>query len=127
MIIDEQVESLAREVRELTRLHGELARTELQTGARRLVTTLALMMFGVIVGVLVLGALGFATYFLLAAALPRAAAAGLVALGYLIVVVAAWWYAWRLMRGAGGVFLPRTRQMLSEMMHWRDHNESTNS
>jgi len=126
MSIDEQVESLAREVRELTRLHAELARVELQTGARRLVTTLCLLGFGVIVGVLVLAAFGFALYFLLAAVLPQAAAAAIVALGYLIVVIVAWWLAWRLMRGAGGVFLPQTRQMISELMHWRD-DKPTNS
>jgi uncharacterized membrane protein YqjE len=126
MTIDEQVESLAREVRELTRLHGELARVELQTGARRLVTTLCLMGFGVIVGMLVLFASGVAAYLLLAAVLPKAAAAALVAFGYLLVAAGSWWLAWRLMRGASGVFLPQTRQMLSELMHWRD-NEPTSS
>lgn len=126
MSIDEQVESLARDVRELTRLHGELARVELQTGARRLVTTLCLMGFGVIVGMLVLFASGVAVYLLLAAVLPKAAAAALVAFGYLLVAAGAWWWAWRLMSGASGVFLPQTRQMLSELLHWRD-DEPTNS
>ena len=81
----------------------------------------------VIVGVLVLAAFGFATYFLLAAVLPRAAAAALVAFVYLAIAGTAWWYAWRMMQGAGGILLPRTRQMISEMMQWRDHKESNNS
>jgi hypothetical protein len=119
MKLEEQVQALAGEVRELGRLHGELARVELQTGARRLVTTLALLAFGVIVGVLVLAAAGFAVYFWLCNVLPPAGAASLVALGYFLVMLGAWLLGWRLMRGASGLLLPRTRQMLEELLHWR--------
>jgi len=120
MKLEEQVQALAGEVRELGRLHGELARVELQTGARRLVTTLALLAFGVIVGVLVLAAGGFAVYFWLCTVLPPAGAASLVALGYFLVMSGAWLLGWRMMRGASGLLLPRTRQMLEELLHWRE-------
>jgi uncharacterized membrane protein YqjE len=124
-LIDDHVRAVGREVRELARLHGELARVEARDGLRRLLTALFLLGFGVMMGTLVIVALGLALFAWVRSLVASPAAAALVALVFAAITVTVWLVAWRLMRGSRDLLLPRTRAMLWEMVRCRD--EPTNS
>lgn len=119
-IVDEHVREVGREVRDFAALHLQLARAEARQGSKHLLSSLFLLAFGVATFSLVLVAAGVALFLLLAGVMPPAAAAALVAAGYLLVGVAAWWAGWRLMQGADALFLPQTRTLLSELITCRD-------
>ena len=124
-IVDEHVRSVGRDVRELARLHGELARVEVQSGSRRLLTALFLLGFGVMMGTLFVVALGAALFVWMRTVVTAPAAALIVALAFARVMLIAWTVAWRLIRSADGLLLPRTRTMLWELLRWRDEPTSS--
>lgn len=124
-LIDEHVRTVGREVRELARLHAELAQVEVHAGSRRLLTGLFLLGFGVAMGALVLVAFGTALFEWMRTLVAPPAAAAIVGCVFVAVMLGAWWAGWRLLRGARGLLLPRTRAMLWEMLGWPD--ELTNS
>lgn len=119
-LIDDHVRAVGREVRELARLHGELARTELWEGARRLVIAMFLFGIGVAIGALSLAAFGMAAFFLLSRVVETPGAAALVAVSFFALMMGLWLCAWRVLRGSNALSLPRTRQMLWELLQWRD-------
>jgi hypothetical protein len=124
-VLDEHVRAVGREVRELARLHGELARTEMLEGGLRVAVGIFLFAVGVTIGGLALAAVGFALYLLLARTLTTPGAAAIVALCFFALTILMWLLAWHILRGSRGLTLPRTRQMLWELLQWRD--DRTNS
>jgi uncharacterized membrane protein YqjE len=118
--LEEQIRAIERDVRELVRLHGELARLEARTGLLRLVVGIFMLGVGIFVAGFVLLAAGFASYLSLLRVMPPAAAAAVVAGGFAIASLGAWLVAWRLLQGAGSLFLPRTRAMLQEIVRWKN-------
>lgn len=124
-LVDEHVREVGREVREFAALHMQLAHEEARSGSTRLVSSLFLMGFGVAMFALVLIAGGVAIFLWLRDVMPPAGAAALVAFGYLLVAIGAWWGAWRLIHGAGALLLPQTRALLWELISCRD--EAKNS
>jgi hypothetical protein len=119
-LIDEHVRAVGREVRELARLHGALARTELSEGMRHLVIAIFLFAVGVAIGALALAALGMAVFFLLQRFVDTPGAAALVAASFFGLMMLLWLIAWRMLRGSGALGMPRTRQMIWELLQWRD-------
>ena|SRR2546422_2641580 len=119
-LIDEHVRAVGEEVRELARLHGELARTELREGSSRFVRGIFLFSFGILTGALVLVAAGVGLFFVLDGTLSHAGAAAAVAGIYLGVSGLAMWLGWRWIGGVTSVMLPRTRAMLWELLTWRE-------
>lgn len=118
--IDAHVQAVSQEVRELARLHAELARVEMRDGVRRLVGAACLLGFAVLMATLVLVAGDVALFSVLQGPLSAAAAAATVALADLVVAVLGAVLGWRLLRGAGSLLLPRTRSMLVELLTCRD-------
>lgn len=116
----ERFRALERDVRELARLHGELARLEVRTGVLRLVVGVFMLGVGIFVAGFVLLAAGFASYLSLLRFLPPAGSAAVVAGGFALTSLGTWFLAWRLLQGAGSLFLPRTRAMLQELITWRN-------
>jgi len=119
-LIDDRVEAIGGDVREIARLHAELARTELRHGWMRLVGGLFLLGFGVAAGSLVLVIAGVACVLFLAPHLGTAWAAATVSLLGALVACFALWLGVRTLRGASSLFLPRTRTLLWELLTWRD-------
>jgi len=119
-LIDDRVQAIGNEVRELARLHGELARTELRHGWMRLIGGLFLLGFGVAAGLLVLVIAGVACILFLAPRLGTAGAAATVALVDALVAGISLWLGVRTLRGATSLLLPRTRTLLWELLTWRD-------
>jgi hypothetical protein len=126
-LIDEHVRAVGRDVRDLARLHAELARVEVQSGGRRLVTGLFLLWFGVTMGALVLAAFGIAFFAWVRSLVSTPVAATIVGLVFTAVMLGSWYVGWRLLHGAGDLLMPRTRTMLMEMLGWHDNNEPTSS
>jgi uncharacterized membrane protein YqjE len=124
-LIDEHVRAVGREVRDLARLHAELARVEVQSGSRRLVTGLFLLWFGVMMGALVLAAFGIAFFAWFRTLVSTPVAAAIVGLVFTAVMLGSWFFGWRLLRSSGDLLMPRSRTMLLEMLGW--HNEQTSS
>lgn len=118
--IDEHVQAVGREVRELARLHAQLAGVEMRDGVRRLVGAVCLLGFAVLMATLVLVAGDVALFSLLQGPLSTPAAAATVALVDLAVAALGAFFGWRLLRGAGSLLLPRTRSMLVELLTCRD-------
>ena len=118
--LEEQLRAVERDVRELVRLHGDLARFEARSGLLRLLLGMFMMGVGVFVAGFVLLAAGFAFYLSLVRVMPPAGAATVVAAGFALTSLGAWFLAWRLLQGAGSLLLPRTRALLSEMFTWRN-------
>jgi hypothetical protein len=114
----EELRALERDVRELVRLHGELARFEARAGLLRLVIGVFLLGVGGFVGGLVLLAAGFAFYLFLVRFMPPAGAAALVAGAFALVSFGTWFVAWRQLEGTRSLSLPRTRALLQEMLTW---------
>lgn len=119
-LIDDRVEAIGGDVRELVRLHGELARTELRHGWMRLICGLFLLGFGVTVGTLVVVMVSVTWVLFLSPQLGTAAATATVALMDSLVAGIALWLGIRTLRGATSLFLPRTRTLLWELLTWRD-------
>lgn len=119
-LIDDHVRAVGREVGELARLHGELARVEIAHGSRRLVIAVFLLAFGVMMGTLVIVALGLALFAWIRTLVTTPAAAASVGLVFAAIMAVAWFVSWRLIRSARSVLLPQTRQMLWEMFQCRD-------
>jgi hypothetical protein len=119
-IIDEHVRAVGREVRQLARLHGALARTEASQGLRRFVIAVFLFAVGVAIGALGLAAFGMAAFFMLAKLVDSPGAAALVALCFFVLMMVLWFAAWRLLRAAYALTLPRTRQMIWELLKWQE-------
>ena len=119
-LIDEHVRAVGREVRDLARLHGELARVEALVGVRRLVMALCLLAFGVTMAVLVIIAFSIALFAWIRSWLSAPYAAFLVGLAFAVVMAGSWLLSWRLARGAKALLLPRTRAMLWELLQWRE-------
>lgn len=124
-LIDEHARAVGQEVRELARLHAELASAEVHEGTRSFVRGVLLCGFGILVGTLVLVAAGVALFFLWNQVLTPAGAAGMVALIYLVVGAGALWLGVRLVGGLHAVLLPRTRAMLWELLTCRDRAEKS--
>jgi MFS family permease len=123
--IEEQLRAVERDVRDLVRLHGELARAEASAGLLHLVIGLFMLGVGIFVAGFVMLAGGFALYLLLVRFIPPAGAASTVALVFALVSLAAWFVAWRFLQGAGSLSLPRTRAMISELLTWRQKPNSS--
>lgn len=118
--IEEDLRAAGREARTLAELHAELARTELQRGALHLAVGIFLFGLGIAVGGLALAAASIALYLVLDRFLAAPLAGSLVALLLAALTLFAWWLAWRVLRGARSLSLPVTRQMLGELLRWRD-------
>ncbi len=119
-LIDDRVQAIGSEVRELARLHGELARTELRHGWIRLIGGLFMIGFGVAAGVLVIVIAGVACILFLAPHLGTAGAAATVALADALVAGITLWLGVRTLRGAASLLMPRTRTLLWELITWSD-------
>ena len=119
-LIDDRVQAIGNDVRELARLHGELAHHELRRGWTRLVAGLFLLGFGVAAGLLVVVLLSIASVAFLAPRLGTAGSAATIALIDAVIAGAALWLGVRMLRGAADLSLPRTRTMLWELLTWRD-------
>jgi len=119
-LIDDRVQAIGNDVRELARLHGELAHHELRRGWTRLVAGLFLLGFGVAAGLLVVVLLSIASVAFLAPRLGTAGSAATIALIDAVIAGAALWLGIRMLRGAADLSLPRTRTMLWELFTWRD-------
>jgi uncharacterized membrane protein YqjE len=117
-LIDEKVQTVGREIRELARLHQELARAELREGIGRIVIACFLFGIGVFIGGLALLAAGVAVFYLLDVYVPPALAAALVALMYGALALGAYLVAFRFLEGSRSLSLPRTRAMLKELLQW---------
>lgn len=124
-LIDDRVQAIGNDVRELARLHGQLAHTELRHGFARLIAGLFLLGFGAAAGLLVVILLSVASVSFLAPRLGTAGSAATIALVDAIVAGAALWLGIRMLRGAAALSMPRTRSMLSELLTW--HDPPTNS
>jgi hypothetical protein len=119
-LIDEHVRDVGREVRELARLHGELAQTELYDGLKRLAIAIFLLGVAVATGGLGIAAASLALYFVFTARVSPPAAAGLVGAALVGLAFLACFVAWRVLKGSQALFLPRTRAMVWELLQWRD-------
>ena len=119
-LIDDRVQAIGNEVRELARLHGELAQTELRHGWNRLIAGLFLLGFGVLAGLLVIVLFSVASVAFLAPRLGNAGSAATVAIVDAIVAGVSLWLGARMLRGATTLSMPRTRSMLWELLTWRD-------
>lgn len=119
-LIDDRVQAIGSEVRELARLHGELARTELRHGWMRLVAGFFLLGFGVAAGLLVIVIASVACILFLSPRLGTAGAAAMVAVVDALVAGIALWFGVRTLRGATSLLMPRTRTLLWELLTWRD-------
>src|SRR5262245_11032629 len=113
-LIDEHVRAVGADVRELARLHAALARSEARHGVVRIAAAILLCGFAVAAAVAVLVAAGVAGFLFLQRFVSPASAAAVVAATYLVLVGAASWIGWRLLRGARSLSLPQTRAMLWE-------------
>ena len=120
-LIDEHVREVGRDVRELANLHGELARSEITLGLRRLVIGVFLFAVGVSLVAVALIASATSLYFLFENIVAPPAAAALVALVFLLFTGLLWLAAWRALSGSYALTLPRTRQMIWELLQWRDN------
>ena len=124
-LLDENVQAVGEDVRQLARMHVELARTEVREGATRFVRGMFLFGFGVASGGLVLVAAGIALFSLLGGLMAPAAAVATVGIIYLAVSVAALWIGWRWIRGIASLLLPRTRALLWELITCRDKRSAS--
>ena len=122
-LIDEHVQAVGEEVRELAKLHAELARAEVREGTTDFVRGVLLCAFGVLVLALTLVAAGVALFFLAHRVLTPAGAAGVVTLVYLVVGGIAVRQGIRRVGGLGALLLPRTRAMLWELVTCRDKSD----
>lgn len=119
-LIDDRVQAIGQDVRELARLHGELARNELRQGWMRLVSGLFLIGFGVLAALLVVVLTSVAAIQFLAPRLGSAGSAATVALVDAMLAAVSLWLGGRILRGAASLSMPRTRTLLWELLTWRD-------
>jgi len=124
-LVDDRSRAVGEDLKDLVKLHVDLARTEVRYGSTRVLCGLVAVVAAVGVGVLgfLFGTAGL--YLVLRDAFGAAAAAGLVALLYVAICALALGIGIRLLKGVRSLMLPRTRQMLWELFTWReDKSES---
>ena len=119
-LVDEHVRAVGQGVRDLAKLHVDLACEEVRDGSKRFVRGAILVGFGILLGTLVVVALGVSLFFLLDQWLSTSLAAAAVAVVFLAAGTAALWLGWRSLGGVSSVTLPRTRAMLWELLTCRD-------
>jgi uncharacterized membrane protein YqjE len=124
-LIDEKVQTVGEEIRELARLHQELARAELREGVRRIGVACFLFGIGIFVGGLSLLAAGVAIFSLFDRFMARGLAAAVVAVLYGASALAAYFIAFHRLEGTRSLLLPRTRALLKELLQWRDDPKSS--
>ncbi|HZM16969.1 MAG TPA: phage holin family protein [Candidatus Krumholzibacteria bacterium] len=123
--IDEQAQDLGRHVGEIVKLHVDLARAELRAGSARFVLGLVALATSIFVASLAIVAFALALYLLLRSLLSPILAATIV--GVLLALVSALGFlqGWKWVRGIGSLLLPRTREMVGELLAWRDDKTSS--
>ena len=119
-LVDEHIRAVGQEVRDLAKLHVDLAAAEVRDGSKQFVRGVILLGYGILLGTLVLVALGVCLFFLLDRWLSQAGAAAVVAVVFLAAGSTALWLGWRSLGGVSSVTLPRTRAMLWELFTCRD-------
>lgn len=123
--IDEQARTLSRHVGDFAKLHVDLARAELRAGSARFAIGIILLLASVFVASLAAVAFAVALYFWLRSLLSTIFAASIV--GGVLVGLSALGFTmgWRFLRGVHSLSMPRTREMVGELLAWRD--DKTNS
>ena len=123
--IEEQVQAVGRQAREVAKLHVDLARTEIRDGSTRFLWGLVLVGASVCIGTVTLVTCALALYLLLRTVLSPVLAATCVAviLGLLSAIGFRW--GWSLIRGIRGWSLPRTRAMVGEIFSWREDKSNS--
>jgi uncharacterized membrane protein YqjE len=119
-LIDEHVQAVGEEVRELANLHAQLALTEIREGTTSFVRGVILCAFGVLASALVLVAFGMVVFFLANRTLTPAGAATVVMAAYGVIGWATIRFGTRSLERVSSLFLPRTRAMLWELVTCRD-------
>ncbi len=123
--IDEQAQDLGRHVGEIVKLHVDLARAELRAGSARFALGLVALATSVFVASLALVAFALALFFSLRSFLSPILAAAIV--GVLLALLSALGFlqGWKWVRGIRSLLLPRTREMVGELLAWRDDKTSS--
>src|SRR5262245_58495126 len=116
--IDEQAQDLSRHVGEIVKLHVDLARAELRAGSARFVLGLVALATSIFVASLAIVAFALSVYLLLRSLLSPILAAAIV--GVLLALMSALGFllGWKWVRGIGSLLLPRTREMVGELLAW---------
>lgn len=120
--------SLGRDMRDLARLHVDLARSEMRFGRARFMRGVVLIASSLIVGGLVLGAVGLALFWAWSPRLTPIGAALAVAALYSLVATGLSLLGRRWLRDGESVLMPRTRSLLREIWQWDSADQDrTNS
>ena len=123
--IDEQARTLSRNVGEFAKLHVDLARAELRAGSARFAIGFIVLTASVFVASLATVAFAVALFFALRALLSTILAAILVGIVLSGLAALGFYLGWRFLREVRSLSLPRTREMVGELLQWRD--DQTNS
>ena len=123
--IDEQAQDLGRHVGEVVKLHVDLARAELRAGSARFVLGLVALATSIFVASLAMVAFALALYLTLRAVLSPIFAAGLVGVLLALMSAIGFMQGWKWVRGIRSLLLPRTREMVGELLAWRDDKTSS--
>ena len=123
--IDEQARTLSQHVGELAKLHVDLARAELRAGSTRFILGLVVLVASVFVASLAAVAFALALYLWLRSLLSPIPAAGIVGLVLALASVLGFRLGWHWLRGVRSVLLPRSREMVGELLAWRDDKKSS--
>jgi len=110
--------SLGGEIRDFARMHVDLARSEVRFGSGRVARALVVLIVAAILAVLVLASLGVALYLALTPRFSALTASLLVAATYGILAGICIGLARAWLRDGSSLLLPRTRQMLRELLSW---------
>jgi hypothetical protein len=123
-LLDEHARAVGEDVREYAKLHVDLARTEVRDGSTRFVWGLVVFVWGIGIGTLAIVGVCASLYLFLHTLMPPPAAAGVVTIVFVGVGALAFRLAWKLLGGVRSLLLPLTREMLWEVLPWRNgkHN-----
>jgi uncharacterized membrane protein YqjE len=118
-------EELGADLKEFVKLHFDLAQTEMRDGWLRCLG--GLVIIGIVAGLGILGVLALtaALYLVLDGPLSPAGAAAAVAAFFGLLCLIGLRVGLKLLSGVGSVFLPRTREMLWELLTWRDDRKNS--
>ena len=117
---EERVALTGEEIRDFAKMHVDLARTEVREGSARFVWGLLLLSGSILVGTLALLVGCTALYLALRTVLDPAPAAALTSLVLLVVSALMVRVGFRCLGGLRSLLLPRTRQMIGELVKWQD-------
>lgn len=124
-MIEEHGPAVGEELKEFAKLHIDLAQSEMREGSIHCLGGLVLFGVAAGLGVLALLALTAALYLVLDGPLSPAGAAAAVAVFFGLLCLIGVRVALKLLSGVGSLFLPRTREMLWELLTWRDDRKSS--